>query len=387
MKIIIYCQHVLGVGHFFRTLEIAGAMEACEVILVTGGDNIDVILPDHIRHIALAGLMMDKNFTHLHSVDPKKSVDDVKHERQKCLLTLIEQEKPDMFFIELYPFGRRAFRFELIPVLEYLKDTPETNCKVVCSLRDILVEKEDTTKYETRVIEAVNKWFDAVLVHSDPKLIKLAATFSRLDKIRIPLIYTGFVTPVPDHSKVRQIRQKLGLSAKKKLIVASVGGGNVGAKLLKAVVHAYSDLPSKKDVILKVYTGPYMDDEDKQYLKLFECDGLEVKEFAENFVSLLGACDLSISMAGYNTCMNIVAADVPSLVWPFSQNREQRARAQKIIRYAAPMTILDNQDLTSDKLSQLIQANLSGQTKKPHMKLDINGAFNTMEWIKEQINH
>jgi len=169
--------------------------------------------------------------------------------------------------------------------------------------------------------------------------------------------------------------------------VASAGGGNVGAQLLKAVVQAYNKLPSKQNIILNVYTGPYMDDVDKLYLKSFECEGIEVREFADNFVSLLGAADLSISMAGYNTCMNIVAANVPSLVWPFNQNREQSARAHKIIQYAAPMTILEDQDLTSDKLLKLIKTNLSRQTEKPHMKLDINGAFNTMEWIKEQIDH
>ena len=53
MKVVIYCQHVLGVGHFFRTLEIAGAMKSYDVILVTGGENLDVKFPDHIRQVSL----------------------------------------------------------------------------------------------------------------------------------------------------------------------------------------------------------------------------------------------------------------------------------------------------------------------------------------------
>ncbi len=36
MKILVYCQHVLGVGHFFRTLEICRALAGHDVVLVSG---------------------------------------------------------------------------------------------------------------------------------------------------------------------------------------------------------------------------------------------------------------------------------------------------------------------------------------------------------------
>jgi len=387
VKIIIYCQHVLGLGHFFRTLEIARAMETFDVILVTGGGRVEVRLPDHVRHVKLPGLMMDKNFTGLYSLDPKKSVEDVKLERKKQLLDLVKNENPDFFLIELYPFGRRAFRFELIPALNFIKDNHRMNCKVVCSMRDILVERKNKLKYESGVIDALNNWFDAVLVHSDPQLIKLDSTFSKLDKIKIPLVYTGFVTPVPDKKKVKHIRQNLRLQNKKRLIVASAGGGNVGAPLLRAVVNAYNQLSSKENLMLNVYTGPYMEKEDKQYLQSFggsgAGSGIRVKEFTSDFVSLLGAADLSVSMAGYNTCMNIVAANVPSLVWPFGQNQEQRERAREIARFV-PMTILEDQDLMLPKFSRLIEKSLYKQNMNKHPSLNIHGAINTTKWIRSK---
>jgi len=261
------------------------------------------------------------------------------------------------------------------------------NCKVVCSMRDILVERKNSLKYESGVIDALNNWFDAVLVHSDPQLIKLGSTFSRLDKIKIPLVYTGFVTPVPDKKKVKHIRENLRLQNKKRLIVASAGGGNVGAPLLRAVVNAYNELPSKENLMLNVYTGPYMEKEDKQYLQSVAdssaSSGIRVKEFTSDFVSLLGAADLSVSMAGYNTCMNIVAANVPSLVWPFGQNQEQKERARKIARFV-PMTILEDQDLILSEFSRLIEKSLYGQNTNKHLTLNINGAQNTMKWMRSK---
>ncbi len=261
---------------------------------------------------------------------------------------------------------------------------------MVCRLRDVLVEKQDKKKYENREIEALNLWFDAVLVHSDDRLIRLDETFFRLDQIKVPFFYTGFVTPVPDPQKVKHIRHGMGLTQKGLLIVASAGGGNVGARLLKAVVHAFNLIleSSKEDIRLNVYTGPYMDRKDKDYLYSLSSPGIRVEEFSADFISFLGASDLSISMAGYNTCMNIVAANVPSLVWPFSQNHEQKKRAQKIDRFAGPMTILEDNDLEPERLCKLMKENLRARGSRcetKHNNLNINGAKNTMKWIREQL--
>ncbi|WP_022666055.1 glycosyltransferase family protein [Desulfospira joergensenii] len=384
MKILIYCQHVLGVGHFFRTLELARAMEGFQVILVTGGGQVDVPLPNHIRQVRLEGLMMDRNFSGLHCVNPAKDLEEVKQERKGQLLGLMKKEDPDLLLIELFPFGRRAFRFELIPMLEYVKSLPEGRCKVVCSLRDILVEKSDPQKYETRVIEALNLWFDAVLIHSDPRLIKLDATFSRLDQIRVPLVYTGFVTPLPDPDTTRRLWQAAGLKPGERFIVASAGGGNVGAGLLRAAARAVKT-KALGDIRLQIYTGPYMELEEKKALHDLADDRIQVQEFAKDFVSLLAAADLSISLAGYNTCMNIVAAKVPSLVRPFAQNREQRERAMNLARFT-PMTLLEDQDLEPLRLSRIIMEALDPQEKRKSLPdLDISGARNTADWLKKQI--
>ncbi len=385
MKIIIYCQHVLGVGHFFRTLEIVKALKAFDVILVTGGGAVEAKIPSHVRQVKLPGLMMDENFSQLHSVDLEKEVDEVKALRKERLLDLVKDEKPDLFLIELYPFGRRAFRFELVPVLEYIaKEKKDVSCRVVCSLRDILVEKKDMKKYENRVIKALNKWFDAVLIHSDPRFITLDSTFARLDQVNVPLVYTGFVTPVPDIQKVKAFREQAGLGQSGKLIIASAGGGNVGAKLLRAVIQAYQlmyDMMDKSiDTRLQVFTGPYMDDEDKMYLRGFVDERIKVEEFTHDFVSLLGAADLSVSMGGYNTSMNIVAANIPSLIWPFGQNREQRKRAQELARFA-PIKILEDDDLAPQRFCRLMEKQIACSKKEADGTLNIQGGYHTAKWI------
>ena len=191
MKIIQYCQHVLGIGHLFRSLEISRALSNHEVILVSGGPPVDITLPRHVTEFRLPELQMDREFRGVFSADSPAGIDQVKEERQKRLFALLAAEKPDVFLIELYPFGRKAFRFELDPVLQAVGDKRISCGSVVCSVRDILVEKEDRDKHELRAVKTLNRYFDAVLVHADPQLVKISETFYHFNQIAIPVDYTG----------------------------------------------------------------------------------------------------------------------------------------------------------------------------------------------------
>ena len=197
MKIAIYCQHVLGIGHLYRTLEISRALKQHEVILISGGGKANIPLPQHVREERLSGLMMDSDFKNIFATEQGKAVARVQKERKDFLWALFKREAPDIFLIELYPFGRKAFRFELDPILNAIRNGDLPSCRVVCSLRDILVEKKDVESYEARVVEQLNANFDALLVHADPEVLKLDETFSRMADISIPVVYTGFVSRAP----------------------------------------------------------------------------------------------------------------------------------------------------------------------------------------------
>ena len=96
----------------------------------------------------------------------------------------------------MFPFGRKRFARELLPLLEANRARMRPAI-TLCSVRDILVEKEDQAKFESKVLKWLNPYFDGVLVHSDPELIRLDETFSRVRDIACPIWYTGYVAQVP----------------------------------------------------------------------------------------------------------------------------------------------------------------------------------------------
>jgi len=382
MKLIYYCQHIWGVGHFFRALEICRALAGHDVILVTGGPQVDVPLPAHVREFHLPGLMTDRNYGGLFPVDGSRSLEDVRSERRRRLQALFQREAPAVTVIELYPFGRKAFRFELDPILRDIRRGDLPPSRVYCSLRDILVEKTDPEAYEKRVVRTLNKGFDGLLVHADPRLVTLDDSFSRVGDLQIPVIYTGYVARRPSTETGARRSRRPGIDEDEYRIVASAGGGKAGIVLLEPLLQCVTQFDSGRRIRLRVFTGPFMPAEEFARLQSFAGDRIQVERFSTEFLSILTEVDLSISMAGYNTCMNILATAVRALVWPYPGDREQGLRARKLAEYGV-VRVLSESELQPVRLAAAIQRRLQDEpfARSP---VDLNGAERTAQWLCAQ---
>lgn len=369
MKFLIYCQHVLGIGHLARILEITRALQGNAVTLVLGGPDTEIPVPKHVQVVRLPGLKMDEEFSGLFPVDPVASLEGIKQTRKKQLLELFASLQPDVLLIELFPFGRYGFRFELDPLLARAKEK-DAECMIACSVRDILVERDNKKKFEQRVIERLNGFFDLLLVHGDPSILPLDATFSRMGDIEIPVRYTGYICQTAQPGEGERIRNALDLSPDEYLLVASAGSGSVGYSLLKSTLRAYDLLRRKIPCRLQLFTGPYLNDSRYDALVRQAGDHAAVDRFTDNYPAWLSVADLSVSMGGYNTTMNVIAARCPALIYPFRQNHEQRMRAEKMKNYAT-LNLLSDQDLEPERLAEKMLSMLHGQQASlPSVRLD-----------------
>jgi predicted glycosyltransferase len=385
MNIIFYCQYVWGMGHLVRSLEFARALSDHDVTLVVGGQQVEVDRPDHVELVRLPVLYMDEKFTRLIPGDPGQSVKHVQRERKSALYSLFEKKKPDLFIVELYPFGRSIFGFELEPLLDEIRAGRFGRVKAVCSLRDILVEKKDPPVYEKRVLEKLNRYFDALLIHSDAGLQRLDETFSRARDIEIPLVYTGFITQQTDPAGGRKLRQELKIAPGESLIVASAGGGRSGFNILTSVLDACKLLRGSLPIRLEVFSGPFMENEAYGKLVARSGPGIRIQRYSRRFLDYLDAADLSVSLAGYNTCMNLLVTQVPALVYPYARQQEQPMRVGKI-KHMLPMKILNAEDIQPDRLSDHIVQMLSQKRNFKTLPIDLNGAANAAKFLSRWLN-
>ena len=370
MKILFYCQHVLGIGHFFRSMEVARALNRHTVVFVLGGVPLSGFIPPrHVKVFSLPALMMDPQFQSLRVQEG--SLEDIRQSRRRMLLDLLVSFDPDLIVTELFPFGRRQFRFELTPLLKAAKQRPRP-AKIVCSLRDILVEKKEKPNYETEVVETLNSFYDLLLIHSDPRVVMLEETFGRCGEIGVQVEYTGFVARPP------ALRRSTGGG---KVIVASSGGGRVGVDLLCAAIEAVHRV-RRTDLELRVFMGPFLEKADEQRIKYAASEDprIQLLPFSLDFVSELSRADLSISMAGYNTCMDILSSGVPALVYPFPQNREQGIRAARLEKFGA-LKVLPAFEAESLELE--IESLLKKDRVLPVPEINITGAANSARLIEK----
>ena len=385
MNIIFYCQYVWGMGHLVRSLEFARALSGHDVTLIAGGQEVEMDLPEHVRLLRLPVLYMDEKFTRLIPGIAGQSVEQIQHERKKTIYALMEDLQPDLFIVELYPFGRSIFGFELEPLLGDIRAGKFGRVKAVCSLRDILVEKKDPPAYEKRVLQKLNRYFDALLIHSDAALQRLDETFSRAGDIEIPLVYTGFITQQSDPAAGRKLRRELKIAPGGKLIVASAGGGRSGFKLLTSVLDACELLRDSLPIRLEAFTGPFMENEAHEKLVARCAPGIRIQRYTRHFLDYLYAADLSVSLAGYNTCMNLLVTQVPALVYPYSRQREQPMRVNKI-KNLLPMKILNPENVQPDRLSDHIVQMLDQKRTLKTLPIDLNGAANAANFLNRWLN-
>jgi len=372
-------------GHFIRSLEFARALSGHDVTLIAGGQEVEVDLPEHVRLLRLPVLYMDEKFTRLIPGSPGRSVEQIQHERKKTIYSLMEDLQPDLFIVELYPFGRSIFGFELEPLLGDIRAGKFGRVKAVCSLRDILVEKKDPPAYEKRVLQKLNRYFDALLIHSDAALQRLDETFSRAGDIKIPLVYTGFITQQSDPAAGRKLRRELKIAPGGKLIVASAGGGRSGFNLLTSVLDACELLRDSLPIRLEAFTGPFMENEAHEKLAARCAPGIRIQRYTRHFLDYLHAADLSVSLAGYNTCMNLLVTQVPALVYPYSRQREQPMRVNKI-KNLLPLKILNAENVQPDRLSDHIVQMLDQKRTLKTLPIDLNGAANAASFLNRWLN-
>ena len=170
MKIFFYVQHLLGIGHLRRAATLAQAFEKAgfQVTLASGGRPVE-----GYRVLQLPPASSDAEFKQLLDENGKPVDDAWKRRRREALLDAYAAAAPDVLLIELFPFGRRQMRFELLPLLAMATQSAKRPL-IVCSVRDVIQSKPER---EAEIAECFEHYYDRLLVHGDPRVAGFERSF------------------------------------------------------------------------------------------------------------------------------------------------------------------------------------------------------------------
>lgn len=360
-RVFLYVQHLLGIGHTMRAAALTRAMRrsGLEVDYVCGGfDTMDQDL-EGARIVRLPPVRgRDASFEVYLGEDGAPIDDAWRARRRDALLAAYRKSAADIVLIETFPFGRWPFRFELLPLLE----TAREKARIVCSLRDVLAPKRKPSRLDA-IVELIERYFDAVLVHGDADFIRLDATFPPAPKIARRLVYTGYVAD--DDGQAAAQRTPTGE------VLVSAGGGATGGALMRTALAA-RPLGGFGRAPWRFLVGPNLPPAERAALRA--ADGVTVEPARPDFRTLLANAAVSVSQAGYNTAMDVLVARARSVMVPFSgHGQTEQAMRARLMAERGWIHMMEEAELTPRRLAAEIDRSAAGGRPGP-VPLDLNGA-------------
>jgi len=382
-RIMFYVQHLLGVGHLERALRLTRHLQdaGMAVTLVSGGMPYPHAGTHGANMIQLAPVRTaDAEFSGLLEHTGKPIDDAWREQRKMALLQAFTDCVPDALIIEMFPFGRRQFSFELLPLLQAAQA-----CKpaplIVSSVRDILIPSDKPGRTQ-EVIARAQDYFDLILVHGDANFIRLEESYPAAAQLREKIIYTGYVTAATLHADA-------GLAGKDEVTI-SAGGGAVGETLLTAAIQARALSTQAGNKVWRLLIGGNAPDGQLQALQNNAPEGVVVETARPDFPQMLLNCACSVSQGGYNTVMDILQAraisQTPAVIVPFATAREQEQtlRSQALARTGL-VVVLPAKNLSPASLAAAIDQALTQKNMQLPLP-DLNGGPATARLLREKLN-
>ena len=369
MKVMIVVTHLLGSGHLARALNLGRAFagQGHDTCVVSGGVPVRHLNSDGVNVVQLPPLRSDgTNFTRLLTQAGQVADDAYLTGRTDRLCTAVKRFCPDVLITELFPFGRRVLAHEFLAGLDAARGLMRPPV-ILSSVRDILAPPSKPAKAQ-RTTDIVERYYDAVLVHSDRHSTPLDHSWPVTASLRARLRYTGYVAPPPATPDAT-------VPGRGEILV-SAGGGGVGDAVFQTAIQAARTMPGTK---WRVLVGGADPGQKVDALNHQAAGSNVIAEPARpDFRTMLLHASASVSLCGYNTALDVLQSRVPAVFVPFDEGGEveQSLRATALARLGS-VQVVRAVDLTADRLCTAVSKVIESG-RRSRVGLQFDGAAQTV---------
>jgi len=372
-SVLIAVTHLLGSGHLVRATNLARALAqgGFAATLASGGMPLRAMEGEPFVFVQLPPIRTEgTDFRTLLDEAGRPIEPERKAARTAMLEELAAQLRPDVVIVEHFPFGRRQLAGEFLALIAAAKAV-RPKALVLSSVRDVLV-----TPRSDRIAEAEERvagLFDAVLVHGDADFLPLDRSWPVGEGLAAKLRYTGYLADDRPASAMQENGE----------VIVSGGGSAAALPLFAcAVAAARLDRSGRR---WRLLAGRGMAEPDLALLAADAPERVVIERARPDFPALLAGCAVSISQAGYNTVLDLVAARRPAIVVPFDAGNEteQTVRAEAMERAGLARCFRLSGDFVVDAVA-LADAVAEGiGAKPPEPPIDRDGAARSAAIIRE----
>jgi predicted glycosyltransferase len=365
-------------------MEVARKLSDAFEVTVLLGDAMPgrMEFPDNIKTVALPPLGIDPD-TNVIDISRSQELRDLIIARRNVLIREFERLKPRVVAIEDFPFRQHALRAEVVPLIERARNGVYGDALVVAMTDGVLADSaERDDSYRDQTAQLLDKYFDMVIVQSDPVFARIEEFFQPQNVMQVPVYHTGFVST---ESGVQPADPTIVPDT----VLVSAGDGEHGGPLYRAAVEAHKILGSTLLLPMKIVTGDRLSDDEWQDLvaKADESPDLTVQRTVPDISAALTAARWSVSQCEYITAVHTMQTRTPSLFVASGNEGDRHAqivRAQRLVYWGAGRLLLP-QHLNGASLANEIHELMRFQPRRMHF--DLNGAVNAANLITQAALH
>lgn len=333
-RIALYSHDTMGLGHMRRNILIARTLAKsrlnASVLLVTGARQVGRFeLPDGIDCLVLPSYSksVSGNYESRHlDIRTRELV----RLRSQSVSASIAAFNPELMVVDNVPRGAQN---ELDGMLSGVKARGYT--KMVLGLRDVL-DEPGVTRGEwgkRNNLDVIDWYYDQVWVYGAPDVYNFCDNYRFGERFDSKVMYTGYLDArkraapkVAGNQYPAPVSLETGKSAYN---LCMVGGGQDGFVLAEAF--ALASHPADRMGI--IITGPFMDSDKIRRLQdiVQQKPNLHLFGFVSEPTRFLQEADRVVAMGGYNTTIEVLAFNKPTLIVPRVRPRlEQLIRAERL---------------------------------------------------------
>ena len=368
LRLLLYSHDSVGLGHLRRNLaianEVATSFPNSSVLIVTGSPCATQFeLPANTDLIKIPSISKDTKGRYV-TRDLSGSLTRTIKTRSGLILDAFRLFEPTLVIVDHQLIGLKG------EALDMLREAKSKGVLTIYGSRDIK-DSPESVKRNWNTIDtrwAIRHGYDRICVYGIAELFDPREAYAPcLDKAK-HVDFTGYIIP-----SVKKVVTK-PMTGKRKKVLVTFGGGSDGIKRAEAYLQSLKIKPVNWDS--HIITGPLMDADVMRHIrrqakKIQPIGSVKVQRFHRNIPALLQQADAVVSMAGYNSCAEVLQSGVPAVLLPRAFPRQEQLIRASLLAERGWVTMLPETDIDPQKLLNAVEAALeSPRQDKPDVNLD-----------------
>jgi predicted glycosyltransferase len=306
----------------------------------------------------------------------------------------LKRIKADIFITEFFPFGRWECKYEVMPIIEWLR---QRKVKIYCCLSyPYFIQSQDDI---SELLE-ITKFYDKIFIHTAcnldlnyvanniylEKRISKSSFISVFEYLKPKIFFTGYILPIDNLTNLNHV-------VNEQLILVHRGSGTIFPKLITSSILASEFLD--KSFKLLVIAGPATTASEMNFfkglIKQRKLDNVCLRKYIPNLFDYLKMCGISINTVG-GTAHELLylrkkAILVPFCGYPNRRRTDQICRAKMLEDYI-DASILDYDSLTPERLAREIMKKINTSSYQKYKDVDekwFKGSKTTADMIMQSL--